>query len=536
MEVQDGALLEARDLSGRLEAARSGARTALALAVVLATAAVVIAAQPLRSPWWTYADADATYTGAALNLVAGHRASFVDHPGLPVTEVTALVFAADALAHGALSTSARRAYADERLLDLDDTRGVFRGLAAMFYALGAIASVVLATWYFRDWAAGLAGGLFWIGAPGLMPMSTQLRPDVLLGACCVAFAYLVAAAARRRAAGLYAAAAAVAGAALMMKIHAIGLVAPLALAVLWRPPATPWLPGRRTLAAAAALGAAAVIANVERLPYTPTTAQAGAALAAVAVFVTAATVAAGSWRAAASAGVVAAYAAGVLLPVVFAIPDGLQALVLLAKAATGQGVSDVQSFVTPLRTGLTLGGMLTVVVLAGGLAAALLGLGRRDPAPVLWAVGAAALLVLAWGRPVATHYLAPGYLLAVPAVIWLAQRLPRRLNATVVLLAALAAWPAVRDRSEPAVEAAQLRAAGEAERARVVDKLRPGDVAIAPSYFPDPDVRYFELVQLYVDHSPRYPYRVLPATEAAATFAREQGLRPAAAIRGAELP
>ena len=85
-------------------------RRAAALAFVLAivVAAVVVFAQPLRSPWWTYADADASYTGAALNLVAGYPAEFVDHPGLPLTEAAALAFGADALLRGNLSRADRR--------------------------------------------------------------------------------------------------------------------------------------------------------------------------------------------------------------------------------------------------------------------------------------------------------------------------------------------------------------------------------------------------------------------------------------------
>ena len=47
-----------------------------------------------------------------------------------------------------------------------------------------------------------------------------------------------------------------------------------------------------------------------------------------------------------------------------------------------------------------------------------------------------------------------------------------------------------------------------------------------PSYSPDPDVRYFELVQLYVRHSPDYPYRLLPMTDAALSYAESHGLEP----------
>ncbi|HZB23507.1 MAG TPA: hypothetical protein VE444_06640 [Gaiellaceae bacterium] len=530
MEIQDRAVLATRSLSVRAFALPA------ATAVVLVVAAVVLAAQPLRAPWWTYADADATYTGAALNLVAGERALFVDHPGLPVTEIAAVVLGMDALADGSFSTSERRTWADRMLLGLDATRGAFRGIAVVFYLAGALASVLFAAWFFEDWLAGLAGGLLWVGAPGLMPMSIQLRPDVLLGVCCVVFAYLVAAAAERRSAGLYAAAAGVAGFALTVKLHGVGLAVPLAVAVAWRPPPRAWRPGRRSLVAGAVLAVVALVANVERFPYTPTAAQTAAGATTIAVLAAAVVAARARGRLGGIAGVVAAYVGGVMVPVLLAIPDGLQALVLLARAALGRGVSDVPTFQTPLFDGLRLGGAVPVLVLGLALAASVLAARRREPAPVLWAAGAAALLVLAWARPVASHYLAPAYLLAVPAILWLARAMPRRLALLALPLALLAAWPAVRDRSSPADNATSLRATGEAARAAAVAGLAADQVAVAPSYFPDPDVRYFELVQLYVARTPDYPYRVIPATTAAASFARERGLRPGASIQGAELP
>ena len=99
------------------------ALTLLALAAALAAAGVVVASQPVRSPWWTYADADATYTATGLNLLLGKRAKYLDHPGLPLEELLEISFGADWLAHGA---PARQRYVDARLLDLDRTRTVYR--------------------------------------------------------------------------------------------------------------------------------------------------------------------------------------------------------------------------------------------------------------------------------------------------------------------------------------------------------------------------------------------------------------------------
>jgi hypothetical protein len=64
LEVQGRPLLAPRSLNGR--AARVWARrwAILGLATVMTLAIVVVEAQPVRSPWWTYADADASYTAS----------------------------------------------------------------------------------------------------------------------------------------------------------------------------------------------------------------------------------------------------------------------------------------------------------------------------------------------------------------------------------------------------------------------------------------------------------------------------------------
>jgi len=492
--------------------------------LALGIAATIVVAQPLRSPWWTYADADASYTSVALNLVAGHPAQFVDHPGLPLTEATALVIGADALLRGNVSRTDREAYVDTRLLDLDRTRAIFRGLAALLYLAGAALAFVLLARLFGHWTWGLAGSLLWLAAPGLQPMAIQLRPDVALALCCLVFAYLVGRAVAARDARLYAGAAFVAGLALMVKLHAIGLLVPLAVAVLWRPPPTAWRPPWRRLTwVTGVLAVFAVILNWDRVPYTPTAAQLGALAGALALTL-GGTLAASRKRAAA---VPLAYAAGVLLPVLLDPQDGLQALVVLAKSAAGRGVSDVPSFGTPISALDDLAGFGGLVVLVVAILSAAYGFRRGDARPVVWAVGALTLGVLAWARPVAGHYLAPSFVLAVPAALWLFQRTPgARASLLVWPVVLLIAWPAFRDRDEPAKHAAKLEASGKTARATALAGLRPNEVRLVPPYSPDPDVRYFELVQLYVRHSPDYPYRLLPMTEAAIRYAESHGLKP----------
>lgn len=504
---------------------------------MLVLAVIVVDAQPIRSPWWTYADADASYAGAALNLVGGYRARFVDHPGLPVTELAALAFGADSLARGKLSRGARLEYVDARLLDLDRARPIFRGVAVALYLAGAVLALVLLTRLFGHWGLGLAGGTLWLAAPGLAPMSVQLRPDVALALACLVFGYLVGRGVERRSLVAYAGAAGVAGLALMIKLHAVGLLVPLVLAGLWRPPVDVRLPrpGRRAVAAAAALVTLCVVLNLDRVPFTPTAAQLsvlGVVLALVAVCAGALLVR--RLRAVAAAGL--AYAAGLLFPVLLDPPDGLQALVILAKSLTGRGVSaGVEPFSTSFGDLPDLVSRGALVILALALVAGVAGLVRREPQPVVWAAGAATLVLLAFARPIVGHYLAPGFVLALPAVLWLVRRETGR-TAPLVLaaVAAYAVWPTLADRGDAAVSAERLAAQAAPARAYVEQRLGPGEIALAPSYWPDPDVRYFELVQLYVEHTPAYPYRLLPPTDAAASFARGHGLRPRFVVAGAE--
>jgi hypothetical protein len=166
LEIQSRTAHAPRRLTGAVAWLLERRAAVVAFAVALALAALIVAAQPLRSPWWTYADADASYTGAALNLVAGYPAQVVDHPGLPLTEATALVFGADALLRGHVSHADREAYVDTRLLDLDRTRTVFRGLAALLYLAGAALAFLLIARLFGHWTWGLAGSLLWLATSG----------------------------------------------------------------------------------------------------------------------------------------------------------------------------------------------------------------------------------------------------------------------------------------------------------------------------------------------------------------------------------
>jgi hypothetical protein len=520
-------------LTGVAERLWSRRWAALALATVVAVAAIVVDAQPLRSPWWTYADADASYTASALNLLLGREVTFVDHPGLPLTEGVAAAFAVETLLEeGSLGQEARTAFVDEALLDLDSTRGTFRGFSALVYLLGALLSFVFAARLFGHWTWGLAAGLLWAAAPGLAAMSIQLRPDVALVVLTLVFGFAVAHAVERRSPVWYAGAAAVVGFATMVKLHALALLPALLVAAVWRPPVGPLRlrrPARPLLVLALALPLllAAVLLNAWRLPWDVTGVQLGvfagfaAAIAVVAV--------AAELLGRRLYGLLAvAFAGGVLLPVALDVPDGLRALHYVVRAISGRGVQeDVDSFATPIGNLDSIVGREAVLLFVLAAGAGLLGIVRRDPRPVVWSVGALSMGAMAFARPPNVHYFAPTYVLAVLALLWLLQR-TRGARASLLVwpVVLFLFWPAWEKRDVPAAEQ-ELLAASVLEPKRYIDEnLRQGEVTLVPSYWPFEDSRYFELVEIYVEHTPNYPYRSLPTTAAVRPFAQLRGLRP----------
>jgi hypothetical protein len=532
LEVQGRPALAPRRLSPALGWLWARRWAALALVTVVTVAATIVDAQPVRSPWWTYADADASYTASALNLLLGEPVRFVDHPGLPVTEAATLVFGVDALLDkGGLTWDTRLEYVDERLLDLDRTRGIFRGLAIAVYLAGALLSFLLVARLFGHWTWGFAAGLLWAAAPGLVPMSIQLRPDVLLALLTLVFAYLVGRAVESRSASTYAWAAAVAGLAFMVKLHSAGLLVPLGIALAWRPPlpALPRPDRRLLIAIGLAVAVPALLLNWARTPFDLTEAQTQALVGVLAVGAACAAVIRFVPRLAAYGVVAAGYLAGLALPIALDVPDGLQALVQAGKTATGTGVqSGVESFSTPFSQVDDIVGPRVMVVFLLAAGAGVYGLVRRQPQPVVWAAGGLAMAILAFARPPNIHYFAPAYVFSSLCLLWLVHR--SRPGATAPLLlwpvVLLLAWPAYDQREAPAAEANRFAGIVAPSKVAVDARLQPGEVAFVPSYWPFADARYYELVQIYVDHVPAYPYRYLPAIVGARDFAAIRGWTP----------
>jgi hypothetical protein len=546
LEVSGRPVHAPRGLRGALAAgARTRAARLAALAGALAVSLAIVAAQPVRSEWWTYADADATYAAASLNLLLGEPVRYLDHPGLPLEQLGAAAFgvqeAVDRVRGGAAST---RAFVDEQMLDLDRARPVFRGLGIGIYLAGALLAFILFARLFGHWGWGLAGGLAWVAAPGLAPMSIQFRPDVALALCCLVFAYLIGRAVETRSALLFVAAAFELGLATMLKMHAAGLVPALVLAAVWRHPPEGWLqelPGG--LAAAArrsrlwlvplALGllGLALVLNLRRLPWDPTAEQVLATVAPpllVAGYLELAARDLPRWARAVFDpfyGIVAgAFVAGLALPILLSVPDGMQAMISIEKGLSGQGVNEgIALFGAPFDQLLhwPLRQALLVFLLAG--AAAVVGLVRREPLPVVWFVGAFVLGVMAEARLAAIHYFAPAFVLALPGAFWLVRRARGVAPVVAAVLVAYLVLPQLENRHARPFDPG-LRGAVAPTLAAVDARLRPGELAVTPSYWPDPDTRYFDVVQPYVAYTPQYPYRFVSDSERAPRLAASRGL------------
>jgi hypothetical protein len=521
---------------------------AAALAATFGLALGMVLAQPLRSPWWTYADADAAYAASSLNELLGEPIRYLDHPGLPLEELGTLAFGAQALGERVTgSVSSRRAFVDRELLNLDRARPVFRGIAAALYLLGAMLSFLLAERLFGHWTFGLAAGLLWLGAPGLTAMSIQFRPDVAVSVLLVGFAYLVGRGVDRRSASDYLGAGLLLGLATMTKMHAAGALPALLIAVVWRPPRDGWERGVRERigahriafgVAVAVWAALALLMNVVRGATSPTGEQlfwllvpplvlGGYIALAVAVRTTRRTSFAARVLDPFYGVVLLAVVAGLWIPVTLSIPDGQQALVNIAHGLTGGGINSgiplFQASLNQLKQDPLRQATFVFILALIGL---VVGVARRDPKPVAWAVAATVLAVMAEARLAAVHYFAPAYVLSVFGALWLVKtRSPGAASLLVWPLVLYVALPAWNDRHGPAAEAKAFAGAVASAKMELAARLQPGEVALVPSYWPFADARYFELVHQYVTYTPPYTYRTLPAIVPAAEFAGSNGLR-----------
>jgi hypothetical protein len=500
----------------------------LAAAVVLAVSAYVVVRQPVDSPWWIYADPDATYAASSLNLLLGEDTRLFGHPGVPEQELLALTFGADRFLH----RTPTREYVDERLLNLDRTRWAFRGWAIAFFLGGALLTFATAARLLGNWAWGLIGGLLWTAAPDFAAGAIQIRPDVLLSGLSVAALFLITRAAQRRSAPAYFGAAVLIGLTLTVKIHAVGLLPALVVAAAVRPPPRSWW--RSTRAAVFAfvrahpraftLGAAtwlvvAVVVNRNRVPFDVSGEEVTLVLGVplvVAAWLLASGEAMRRWRARAFDAFYPALAAallvGIALPLTIFIDVGFEMTTRMREALAGGGANEGVPLFTldwsmfesfPLRQALVL------FILAG--VAAGVGALRRDLLPMLWFLAAAAMGVLGAARLGALRYFEPAYVLSIVPALWLFSS-RRAIGAVLaaVIVTALVVWPSLERADDPARSArAEERYAAEVDRA-AAPLLGENDVALVTDYAPVADGRYWGTVANFVAYTPPYPYRFLP--------------------------
>jgi hypothetical protein len=505
----------------------------LAFAVVIAVAAVLVAAQPVTDPWWVYADADATYSASALNIISGGHSHFFDHPGLPEQELLALTFGAVSLSHGGPTHS----WAASEMTHLDRARPVFRGWAILFFVGGAGLAYLLLRRLLGHWTWGLAGGLLWGAIPDLSD-AIQIRPDVLLSALVLVVGFFIVRGWERRSATMYALAALVAGFALMTKLHAVAVLPALVLATVLARPSPGWWPKLRAdvarrrigIAIAAAIWLAFfVLLNWNR--FTISVRNAHPKLLAALVLVVAAYAIVTALRPnrffdplyLALGG---AFVVGMAIPLLLVLSDSPRALIETFDTLIGRNIN---AGITPFGHSATeyfkfpLLEAEIVVALAG--IAAFVGARRRTAWPGLWFASSAVAFLLAALRLGNLRYYDPAFVLAIPAALWLFRRTGSAAAPWPVwIVVAAVVVPTFVHMRDPA-HAAQRDERVARASTRLEDRLlKPNEVALVSAYtYPGPDARWFELIQLYVPKTPPYPYRFIPADARAIASAAAEG-------------
>jgi hypothetical protein len=507
----------------------------LAPLVVAAATLFAIAVQPLTEPWWIQADPDGAYVGSALNLLQHNPTVYLDHPGIPNQEALALVFGGQFVVERiAGRTPGADAFVAHQLLHLDGARALYRGFAIAVFVLASLAVYTAVARWFRHRGWGVLAGVAFASTPALAPIAFMTKPDPAVSALALIAAVLTAAAFERRSAGLYLAAAAVLGFALTVKIVAVGLVAAVALALLWRPPEAGWSTTLRQdagsrirrrrgplLAAVATWLALCVAFNVGRHGDLPRSSHldlvaAGALLAAAFAACSLLAARRGS-RLAQRAfhpfylAAVAALLVGVVLPATLILDQLPQVLLSIWQTSRGSGLN---SSVEPFQY-FTFGSLVhypllgDVVAVGLAVAAAAVGLRRGVHWPVPLALGAVVLAVEAAARLRFDLYYAPAFAVSLPGALWLLRTTGARIGATLgaaavtVLFVAALLHPRWSPRSEEEVNAAAHRLAA---------RLGPGAIAVpAASLLPIDEVRYDELLVQYTHEAPAVDYRFVQA-------------------------
>jgi hypothetical protein len=220
----------------------------------------------------------------------------------------------------------------------------------------------------------------------------------------------------------------------------------------------------------------------------------------------------------------AAVLIGLAIPIVFDPEDGFQMLVSIKDTLTGHGVNQgIAPFSQLDRPYLSFPILEGLMVFAAAMVAAVVGLARRAAAPVVFGSASAILATMALARYQETYYLAPAYVAAIPAALWLFRRSS---TAAVPLLV----WPllfvVVVPQFEHARDTAHQYAVVEHQAAAVervaAPLLKPGLVVLTPVRVRDTS---FTDVQFYGSYTPTYPYRFVSPWPPFVHLVESQGLK-----------
>jgi hypothetical protein len=501
--------------------------------LAVAAAALYLALPDSRSPWWIYADPDGAYIGSSLNILIGNHTSYLDHPGLPTQDALALGYGAWHLLDRQRGDAADPTpFVERRMLDLDDSRWLYRGWAIVTYTLGAVLVAILMGRLFQHWTWGVAGGILFLAAPGIAEIAHRLRPDAMLAALSVAIAYLVVTGFERRSAMRYLAAAAVFGFAMTVKISVLWAALPITVAVLWRPPAPGW--HHRALESLRSIRPWAWVAiisclvgwlalclrlNRDRLPVLTNDDQRAVLIdgAALLVGLVVATIVSQRFRipwaervfSPLTLALVLAFGLGVFLPASLILDDGIQAVVAAAESISGGRVNaNVDAFADfRLEAFFRFPMLAATIVFALSVAAVVVGWRRGVWWPLVLATAVVPLAIVAAARFSYDYYYAPAYAFALPGALWLLSRGSPRVGLRQAIVVALVAVPLLGDVG--AEETGQI-ATGNAAAALADELLSPGEVILAPLDIPIEDTRWFTFADGFSDHAPAYPARFVP--------------------------